>query len=141
MASGLDLPWGIDFLDTGETLITERGDHLRLWQNDALAPEPFKGIPAVLAEGKGGLLDVSKGPHYAEDGWIYLAYSHAQAADGANKPNATSRIVWGRLEGNQWTDQEVIFEAPAYRYLGTRHHYGSRIVFDRQGHVFFSIGD
>ena len=52
-----------------------------------------------------------------------------------------TRIVRGRLEGNQWTDQEVIFEAPADRYLGTRHHYGSRIVFDRQGHVFFSIGD
>ena len=141
MASGLDLPWGIDFLDTGETLITEREGHLRLWQNNALAPEPVKGIPAVLAEGQGGLLDVSKGPHYAEDGWIYLSYSHAQAADGANKPNAMSRIVRGRLEGNQWTDQEVIFEAPAYRYLGTRHHYRSRIVFDRQGHVFFSIGD
>ena len=141
VASGLDLPWGIDFLDSGKALITERGGHLRLWQNGTLAPEPVKGIPAVLAEGQGGLLDVSKGPHYAEDGWIYLSYSHAQAVDGANKPNAMTRIVRGRLEGNQWTDQEVIFEAPADRYLGTRHHYGSRIVFDRQGHVFFSIGD
>ena len=54
VASGLDLPWGIDFLDSGKALITERGGHLRLWQNGTLAPEPVKGIPAVLAEGQGG---------------------------------------------------------------------------------------
>ena len=54
VASGLDLPWGIDFLDSGKALITERGGHLRLWQNGTLAPEPVKGHPCCPCRGQEG---------------------------------------------------------------------------------------
>lgn len=138
---GLETPWAIDFIDEQTVLITERPGRLRIVQNGTLRGEPVQGTPEVLNEGQGGMLDVAVDPAYAENGWIYLAYSHEIDDPEAERSGAMTRIVRGRLEGNTWTDQQVIFEAPAETYLPTRHHYGSRIVFDGDGYLFFSIGD
>jgi len=122
-------------------LVTERPGSLRLIVDGELRPEPVRGTPAVLNEGQGGLLDVAIDPGFAENGWVYLSYSHPLAVDGARRPMAMTRLVRGRIQDNQWTDEEVVFEAPAETYLGTRHHYGSRTVFDPEGHLYFSIGE
>ena len=141
VAEGLDIPWAIDFLDKNKALITERPGNVRLLVNGKLHPKAIEGIPSVLHEGQGGLLDVSVDPVYAETGWIYLSYSHLLIdAEGDRKP-AMTRIVRGKLDGHQWADQEVIYEAPHDLYTTTRHHYGSRIVFDPNGYLYFSIGE
>jgi glucose/arabinose dehydrogenase len=94
----------------------------------------------VLHEGQGGLLDVTADPNFTKNGWIYLSYSHAvEAANGDTL--AMTRILRGRIKDNQWIDQQVLFEAEHDKYISTRHHYGSRIVFDDQGYLYFSIGD
>ncbi len=140
-AEGLEVPWAIDFLDKNTALITEKPGRIRVVQNGKMVPKPVEGLPAVLNEGQGGLLDVAVDPGYKENGWIYLAYSHAQSATGQDRPAAMTRIVRGKLVDNKWTGQQVVWEAPVETYRTTRHHYGCRIVFDPWGHLYFAIGD
>jgi len=107
-----------------------------------LIESPVIGIPEVLAEGQGGLLDVNIDPDYERNGWIYLSYSHKiEAPQGEERPPAMTRIVRGRIQEMQWVDEQEIYEAPYKTYGTTRHHYGNRIVFDRKGYLYFSIGD
>ncbi len=141
VAEGLVVPWAIDFPDANTALITERPGRLRVLRDGVLHAEPIANTPVVLNEGQGGLMDVAIDPDYAENGWIYLAYSHALGtAEEKNRPSMT-RIVRGKIVDHAWTDEEVIFEAQADHYLKSRHHYGCRIVFDPEGHLYFSIGE
>ena len=141
VADNLDIPWAIDFLDEQSALVTERPGKVRLIENGKLHPKPIGGISSVLHEGQGGLLDVSVDPNYAETGWIYLSYSHPLTAAQGERQPAMTRIVRGKLRNHRWVDQEVIYEAPHDSYLTTRQHYGSRIVFDPEGYLYFSIGE
>jgi len=143
LATGLEIPWAIDFIDAHTALITERPGRLRTVSDGVLTEAPVKGTPTVLHEGQGGLMDVAVDPDFGDNGWIYLAYSHAldNLRDGDERPASMTRIVRGHIVANTWTDEQVVFEAPHETYLTTRHHYGSRIVFDARGDLFFSIGD
>ncbi len=139
---GLEIPWSIDFISSELALITERPGRLRLVENGILSSDSVVGTPSVLHEGQGGLMDVAVDPEYDQNGWIYLAYSHVLPADTSEeRPPAMTRLVRGQLEGMNWTNQQVIFEAPHETYRTTRHHYGCRIVFDPAGYLYFSIGD
>ena len=139
---GLQLPWSIAFTDAATALITERPGRLRVVENGVLRPEPVSGTPRVLHQGQGGLMDVAVDPAYPENGWIYLAYSHALPDTAGNdRPPAMTRLVRGRMENGAWTDQQVIYEAPHETYGRTRYHYGCRIVFDPSGYLYFPVGD
>jgi len=141
-AEGLEIPWAIDFLDATTALITEKPGRLRVVTKGKLQAEPVKNIPKVLNEGQGGLMDVAVDPDYSENGWIYLAFSHAlEKKTGEERPGAMTKIVRGKIENNTWTNEQVLFEAPHETYRTTRHHYGCRIVFDKQGYLYFAIGD
>ncbi len=139
VARGLDLPWSIAFPDARTALVTERPGRLRRIVDGELLPGAVKGTPEVLAEGQGGLLDVAVDPAHADEGWIYLAYSHLRRGAGT----AMTRLVRGRLRGDRWTDEQVVYEAPPGTYVGRRPavHFGSRIVFDPAGRLYFSIGE
>lgn len=136
---GLENPWAIDFIDAQTALITEQSGNVHLVEDGRLRAEPIGGTPEALYAGQGGMLDVAVDPNYEANGWIYLAYSHA-IGEGEDRP-AMTRVVRGRIRDNTWTDQHVLFEAPHETYRTTRHHYGSRIVFDPEGRLYFSIGD
>lgn len=133
VATGLEHPWGIAFLPGGDLLVTERPGRLRLVRGGRLVAEPIAGVPQVWARGQGGLLDVALHPDFAANRLVYLAYS---------KPGprgATTAIARGRLEEGRLADVRDVFVADAW---GTRgQHFGSRIVFDGAGHLYFSIGD
>jgi len=138
----LDIPWAIVFLSADTALITERPGTLRMVVDDRLVEEPVTGTPEVLHEGQGGLLDVNIDNDYGKNGWIYLSYSHEiEKRGGQDRPPAMTRIVRGRIKELQWVDEQVIYEAPPETYRTTRHHYGNRIVFDKKGYLYFSIGD
>jgi glucose/arabinose dehydrogenase len=143
LTEDLEIPWSIDFLDDKTFLITERPGRLRVFRDGRLQSAPVSGTPVVLHSGQGGLLDVAVGPEYAEKGWIYLAYSHSfePASEAEERPPAMTRIVRGRLNDNAWVDEQLIFEAPPETYRSSGSHFGSRIVFDPSGFLFFSIGD
>jgi aldose sugar dehydrogenase len=140
-ADNLEVPWAIDFIDNNTALITERPGRIRVVKNGILQTEPVRNTPQVLNEGQGGLLDVAVDPDYVQNGWIYLAYSHALEKYEGERPPAMTRIVRGKIENNTWTSEELLFEAPAETYTTMRHHYGCRIVFDPWGYLYFAVGD
>jgi aldose sugar dehydrogenase len=140
-ADNLEVPWAIDFIDNNTALITERPGRIRVVKNGILQTEPVRNTPQVLNEGQGGLLDVAVDPDYVQNGWIYLAYSHALENYEGERPPAMTRIVRGKIENNTWTSEELLFEAPAETYTTMRHHYGCRIVFDPWGYLYFAVGD
>jgi aldose sugar dehydrogenase len=141
LADNLEVPWSIDFIDETTALITERPGRLRMVKNGRMLPGAVEGTPEVLNEGQGGLMDVAVDPKYEENGYIYLAYSHALKDSQEERPPAMTRIVRGQIMGNRWINEQLVFEAPAETYRTTRHHYGCRIVFDKDGFLYFSIGD
>ena len=146
LARGLETPWALAFLPDGRLLVTERPGRLRIIDKDgALRADPVKGTPAVWEKQDGGLLDVEVHPDYARSGWIYLSYSEtlpgAAPAPPADPPSMTV-IVRGKLnKANEWVEQQVLFRAPAAIYNTSNAHYGSRFLFDKQRHLFFSLGD
>ena len=133
---GVESPWGIAFLPAGEMLVTEKhGKLYRIRKNRS--PQLIKGVPHVLSEGQGGLMDVILHPDYKNNKLIYLSYSALKKVGRTTL--ATTAIMRARLEGNILVQQKLIFEA--FPYSGTQHHYGSRMVFDKKGFLFFSVGD
>ncbi len=140
----LSIPWALTFVDDDSALLTERPGRLRLITDGRLHPEPIRDTPEVLHAGQGGLMDVAVDPNYEENGWVYLSYSHALGEhDGEGRDNrpAMTRIVRGRIKDHRWVDHEVLYEAPHNTYRSSRHHYGSRIAFDHDGYLYFTIGD
>lgn len=136
---GLSTPWDIVFLDAETALVTEISGPVRLIRNGELHPEPIRDTPEAVAAGQGGMLAVAKDPGYEENGWIYLAYSHGIQRGARTVSN--TRVVRGRIDDHRWLDEEVVFEAPERTYSPARQHFGTRIVFDEEGHLYFSIGD
>ncbi len=136
VASGLNVPWSIAFLPGNRLLVTEREGRLRLIENDQLSPEPISGIPEVWARSQGGLLAVAPHPNHTQNGWVYLSYS-----DPGEGGLAMTAVVRGRIRDNQWVDEETIFRAPADLYKRPGVHFGSRLVFDDDGYLFFTIGE
>lgn len=133
VVTGLRSPWGMAFLPDGSMLITERGGKLRRVVDGQLLNDPVGNVPAVFARGQGGLLDVALHPEYTSNGWIYLSYSEL-GDDGSH-----TAIMRAKLEGNNLVQNEVIFSGSPKSTRG--HHFGSRIAFDNDGYLFFTIGD
>jgi glucose/arabinose dehydrogenase len=145
VARDIETPWALAFLPDGRLLITERPGHLRIVQNGKLLPEAVKGTPKVWEKQDGGLLDVEVHPQYARNGWIYLAYSETLAGSVATPPAdppSMTVIVRGKInKNNEWVEEQVLFRAPPAIYNSSNAHYGSRFIFDRNNHLFFSLGE
>ncbi len=133
VAEGLEHPWGLAFLPDGRMLVTERPGRLRIVASDGTLSRPVAGVPRVQARGQGGLLDVALHPAFAENGLVYLSFSEPGSG------GAGTSVARGRLEGNALLDVEVIFRQTPK--VDTGFHYGSRLVFDREGKLFVSSGD
>lgn len=134
VAAGLENPWALAFLPDGRMLVTERGGQLRVIGTDGALSGPLSGVPAVVAEGQGGLFDVVPAPDFAQSQRIYLSY--AEPGEGRL---ASTAVAHARLTDSGLEDVQVIFSQTPK--LDTRHHFGSRLVFDGQGHLFITLGD
>lgn len=132
VASGLDDPWGMDFLPDGTVLVTELSGELhRVWPDSGRTVE-IEGVPESERVGQGGMLDVLVDPDFRSDPWIYLSYA-VKVNEGY-----TTRVTRLRLQDNRLADGEVLFTAePAY---GTRRHFGSRLLRD-QDYLYLTVGD
>jgi glucose/arabinose dehydrogenase len=133
VADGLVHPWSMAFLPGGDILITERPGRLRIVRNGTLLPTPVAGTASVLAEGQGGLFDVVPHPDFATNRLLYISYSKPDATGKA----ATTAVVRGRFESDQFTPSNEIFEAASQG----RGHYGARLAFDPNGYLFITVGD
>lgn len=133
IVSGIQIPWGVDFLPDGAMLITEKSGTL-IHFKDGKKTE-IKNLPEVYVRGQGGLLDVAVHPDYEENGWIYLTFA---SEEGEGKGGNTA-LVRAKLENMALTGIEKLYKATPNTTKGQ--HFGSRIVFDGQGHVYFTIGE
>jgi len=139
VTEGLDKPWGLALLPDGRMLVSERPGRLRVVGKDGrLDPAPVAGLPRVDAQGQGGLLDVALHPKYRDNGWVYWSYAQRDAA-GANG----TEVARGRLAGGpgawRMDNVEVIFRMAPKSGAGL--HFGSRLVFDRDGLLYVTLGD
>lgn len=131
---GLEYPWSLAFLPDGRRLVTERPGRLRFVAADGtLDPQPVSGLPPLAVHGQGGLLDVALHPRFAENNLIYLSY----AARGAG--GVSTEVARGRLTGHRLENVEVVFRQQPKS--GGGRHFGSRLVFDRQGYLYITLGD
>ena len=159
IAEDLDpLPFSIEPMPNGDILVTEKTKGVRIIRQDGERSDLIQGTPTAfddiyrlesridIERGMGWLFDIKLHPNYVENGWIYLYHSHRctdcnEASRREERPVSMNRLVRGRLDGINWIDQEVIWQAPIEDYffagdVGA----GGRITFDNRGHVYFSIG-
>ncbi len=133
IVNDLQIPWGMVFLPDGSMLITEKSGKLIHYKDGEKIN--ISNVPAVYNRGQGGLLDIELHPNYEENGWIYLSYS---SEEGTDKGGHTA-ISRAKLEGNALTNLEVLYKAGPNTTKGQ--HFGSRIEFDNNGYLYFTIGE
>ncbi|MBC8493179.1 MAG: PQQ-dependent sugar dehydrogenase [Candidatus Thioglobus sp.] len=131
--SGLGVPWSMVFISNNEILFTERNGKVGIFNIQLKSVNYITGSPTVMADGQGGLLDVAIAPNYQSGDWIYFTYSKPVQDQGAT---TLARAHLDKKELKDWKDLLV-----THSRTDTNIHYGSRIAFDDQSHVYFSIGD
>lgn len=137
VTKGLDHPWALAFLpDNKGMLITEKPGNLRIVSPDGTISKPLSGVPEVWAQGQGGLLDVVLSPSFATDRMVYLTFS--EVGEDGKAGTAAGR---GRLSTDltKLEDFNVIFRQQPKLSVGN--HFGSRMVFDRDGYLFIALGE
>jgi glucose/arabinose dehydrogenase len=133
VVSELNIPWGFTFLPDGSMLITEKAGELIHFKNGK--KNTISGLLEIYVRGQGGLMDIILHPNYSTNGWIYFSYA---SADGEGEGGNTA-IARAKLQGNKLVDLEVLYKASPNSKKGQ--HFGSRLVFDNDGYLFFTIGE
>ncbi|MDH5221562.1 MAG: PQQ-dependent sugar dehydrogenase [Betaproteobacteria bacterium] len=133
MVRGLEQPWSLAFLPDGRMLVTEKAGRLRIVKDGKLDPQPVAGLPAVTVHGQGGLMDVALHPRFKDNALVYWSF----AARG--EAGVGTEVARGRLAGHRLEDVQVIFRQTPKGSTGR--HFGSRLVFDREGYLYITLGD
>jgi aldose sugar dehydrogenase len=136
VVDGLEHPWAIEFLPDGGALVTERPGRLRHLSAEGELSEPITGVPEVDARDQGGLLDVAIDPSFAENRLVYLSF--AEPGEGGKNSTAVARGTLSE-DSRALADVEVIFSQTP-KEASTKH-FGSRLVFDGNGHLFVTLGE
>ncbi len=135
VAEGIEVPWGLAFLPDGDMLIADRNG--KFYRSKSGKLSLINGTPPVLAQGQGGLMDVKLHPNFKQNNFIYLSYSIFKEEGG--KTLSSTAVMRAKLTGTTLSDKKIIFEA--LPYSTTRHHYGSRLEFDKQGLLYITVGE
>lgn len=133
LASGLDHPWGMVFLPSGEILITERSGQIRRFNFATGLSKPLSGVPEVAADNQGGLLDITVDPDFENNQTIYFCYS--RPTDGGS----SSSVASATLSGSSLSNVKDIFVADSV--VDNGFHFGCRVAFDNNQHLFVTLGD
>ncbi|HRH06330.1 MAG TPA: PQQ-dependent sugar dehydrogenase, partial [Burkholderiaceae bacterium] len=136
--NSLQSPWGLAFLPDGRMLVTERKGTLKLLYANGQMLALIQGVPEVNSEGQGGLLDVVLDPAFAVNQRIYLTFSESDASNANRTGTAVLRASLN-IADSKLKDGVLIYrQLPKVNSSG---HFGSRLVFDRNGHLFVTLGD
>lgn len=131
--SDIQIPWGMTWLPDGSMLVTEKSGILYHVKNGTKTE--VKNVPKVYSRGQGGLLDIALHPDYAKNGWIYITYA-AEEGEGAG---GNTKLIRTKLQDGSLTQIEPLYKATPNSTKGQ--HFGSRIVFDNEGYLYFSVGE
>jgi glucose/arabinose dehydrogenase len=138
VAEGLEYPWALAFLPSGKMLVTERPGRLRVVAAGGTLSAPVAGLPAVDARGQGGLLDVVLDPDYASNQLIYWSYAEPREGGENNTAVARGKFVDDAAAPRVENVEVIYHQRPT---LASRAHFGSRLVFGRDGTLFVTQGD
>ena len=133
LIDGLDIIWGMAFLSADQMILTHRDGSISLFNTSNFELTELQGAPEVFASGQGGLLDVAVTSTYQPGDWIYFTYS---------KPffdEAATTLARAKLQGHQLSGWQDLLVTKSLS--DSTRHFGSRIAFDNQGQLFFSVGD
>ena len=137
VAERLRIPWGMVFIAPDKVLFTERNGKVGILVPSSGEFTYLQGGPKVRASGQGGLLDAAVRPGYQSGDWIYFTYSKVQKGKGQVKSATT--LARAKLQGEQLVELKDMLVTQSVS--NSDYHFGSRITFDGEGHLFFSIGD
>ncbi|CAM2851694.1 PQQ-dependent sugar dehydrogenase [Flavobacterium frigoris] len=133
VVDGIPIPWGMAWLPDGSMLVTEKSGILYHIKNGQKTE--VKNVPAVYNRGQGGLLDIVLHPDYAKNGWIYITYASTEGeGEGGN-----TKLIRAKLENESLTQIQSLYKCGPNTTKGQ--HFGSRIVFDNEGYLYFSAGE
>ncbi len=138
VAKGLNHPWGLQFLPDGRMLVTERPGRLRVVTKTGQLSEPIAGVPAVAASGQGGLLDVALAPDFATSSRIVLSYTEPRQGQFTGTAVATARLTLAGNGGRLDAVRIIFQQSPS---VGGGLHFGSRLAFAPDGHLFITLGE
>lgn len=133
LVEGLEHPWSLAFLPDGSMLVTERPGRLRVVRGGKLEAQPVAGLPEIAEHGQGGLFDVVLHPRFTENRLVYLSYA------GRGEDGVGTELARGRFTGTRIENVEVLFRQSPKGHTGR--HFGGRIVFDRAGYLYLTLGD
>ncbi|MEM9141428.1 MAG: PQQ-dependent sugar dehydrogenase, partial [Bacteroidota bacterium] len=129
----LQTPWGMAFLPDGGMLVTEKSGELIHFKDGAKTK--INNVPEVYFRGQGGLLDIELHPDYANNGWLYITHS-SEEGDGKG---GNTKLIRAKLKDGALTEVQDLYKAGPNTTKGQ--HFGSRIVFDKDGYLYFTVGD
>lgn len=133
VAKEIDVPWGMTWLPDGSMLVTERSG--AIYHLKGKIKTQISNVPKVVARGQGGLLDIEAHPDYVKNGWIYITYS----SDEGGEKGANTKLIRAQLDGFSLTNIQTLYKATPNTTKG--HHFGSRITFDNDRFLYFTVGD
>ena len=136
--TSLQRPWGLAFLPDGRMLVTEKDGSLKLLAANGSSLGAIQGVPAVNSGGQGGLLDVVIDPAFASNQRIYMTFSEN---DSSNPSINGTAVVRARLDATARSLSDVTVIYRQLPKVSSSGHFGSRLVFDRSGHLFVALGD
>ncbi len=142
ITDGLKGPWGIEFVDANRALITGKFGDMHWMVRGKLDPVPITGLPQTYGyDLVGGMMDLALDPAYAKNGWVYVAFSHNTQHSTDKQTPGMTKLVRGKIIDHRWVAEQTLFQVADSLAVrgGTR--WGSRLLFDRQGYLYFSIGD
>ncbi len=134
-------PWAIEFISRDTALVSERRGVLRWIINGIPAKTTIQDVPQTQEFRTGGYMDIAIDPDYQNNGWIYLGFSYAPENIMDDSSPAMTKVVRGKIKGNQWSDEQTLFEVPEDLLVVKGNRWGCRFLFDKDGYLFFSIGD
>ena len=133
IVDGIEIPWGMDFISENELLVTEKKGKLYHVLNGKKTE--ISGLPEIYLRGQGGLMDLALHPDFTNNQIIYFtAAIHLEGEDGGN-----TALYCAELKDNNLSNLKLLYKGTPNTKKGQ--HWGSRIIFDGEGHLFFGIGD
>ena len=135
---GFEIPWGMCFLPNKDLLVSDRNGTLWQIKKDGKSKKKISGVPKVKYKGQGGLLDVQIHPNFIDNNLVYICFSDFLPKD---KNKSFTSIVRAELKNNKLLNVQSIYKADDKFYTKSNVHYGSRLAFDNENYLYFSIGD
>ena len=137
-AEGFDIPWGMAFLPNKDLIVSDRNGNLWRIKYKSKIKTKISGVPKVRYKGQGGLLDIEAHPDFINNNFLYISFSDYLES---NKNKSFTSIYRYQLQNDNLIDKKIIFKTNNKFYSRSNIHYGIRMVFDKQGFIYFSIGD